>query len=114
LLSGYELWRHYRPKFWLGRDVMRVSYMKRLIFAAAVAAAAFSACAASQAAELGPGYRSGAAHVRTTGPYWNWRDRCAWAGYYCLYAYDGYVYAYPWDDRPSAIAYSARRHRHRF
>ena len=28
------------------------------------------------------------------------------AGYY------GYIYSYPWDDRPSAFAYT-RRHRHR-
>ena len=33
----------------------------------------------------------------------------AYAGYYCLYAYDGYVYHYPFDDRPSA--YRWRRHR---
>jgi len=58
--------------------------------------------------------RSGAAHVRATWRHWNWRDRCAYAGYYCLYAWDGYVYSYPFDDRPSAYAYSARRHRHRF
>jgi hypothetical protein len=29
------------------------------------------------------------------------------------YAWDGYIYSYPWDDRPSALAY-ARRHRHRY
>ena len=42
---------------------------------------------------------------------YNWRDRCAYAGYYCLYAYDGYVYHYPFDDRASAYAYRWRRHR---
>ena len=26
--------------------------------------------------------------------------------YYCLYAWDGYIYSYPWDDRPSALAYA--------
>ena len=36
--------------------------------------------------------------------YWNWRDRCAYAGYYCLYAEYGYVYHYPFDDRPVAHA----------
>jgi hypothetical protein len=94
---------------------MRVSNMRRLIFATVIAAAAFvTAYIPSQAADFGPGYRSGAGHVRTARQLWNWRDRCAWAGYYCLYAWDGYVYSYPWDDRPSAYAYSARRHRHRF
>ena len=26
--------------------------------------------------------------------------------YYCLDAWDGYIYSYPWDDRPSALAYA--------
>jgi hypothetical protein len=100
------------PKFNAG-DVMRVSITKRVIFAVAIAAAAFgSACVPSQAADFGPGLRSGAGPVRATWRHSNWRDRCAWAGYYCLYAWDGYVYSYPFDDRP--YAYSARRHRHRF
>ena len=30
------------------------------------------------------------------------RERCAEAGYYCLYAEYGFVYAYPFDDRPIA------------
>jgi len=94
---------------------MGISITKRVIFAAAIAAAAFgSTYVPSQAADLGPGLRSGAGHVRATWRHWNWRDRCAYAGYYCLYAWDGYVYSYPFDDRPSAYAYSARRHRHRF
>ncbi len=84
----------------------------RLIFAAAVATAAFvGTCVSSDAADLGPGVRR---HVRSAWYYSNWRDRCAYAGYYCLYAWDGYVYHYPFDDRPSAYAYSARRHRHRY
>jgi hypothetical protein len=33
--------------------------------------------------------------------------------YYCLYAWDGYIYSHPWDDRSSALAH-ARRHRHRY
>lgn len=85
--------------------------MKRLIFATLIAVAAFGTCAPSQAADLGPdGVRRGR-HVRATWHYSNWRDRCAYAGFYCLYAYDGYVYHYPFDDRPTA--YYARRHRHR-
>ncbi len=39
----------------------------------------------------------------------NWRDRCAYAGYYCLYAEYGYVYHYPFDDRPIAHAGYRRR-----
>jgi hypothetical protein len=87
--------------------------MKRLIFATAIVAAVLSAAGiSSQAADLGPGFRSGARHVSTAWRYWSWRDRCAWAGYYCLYAYDGYIYHYPFDDRPSHYAY--RRHHRRY
>ena len=86
--------------------------LKRLLFTAAIAACAFApACIPSQAADLGADYRPGVRHVRTAWYFSNWRDRCAYAGNYCLYAWDGYVYHYPWDDRPSAYAYSARRHR---
>ena len=59
------------------------------------------------------GLPTGVRHVRTAWYYSNWRDRCAYAGFYCLYAWDGYIYSYPYDDRPSAYAYSARRHRYR-
>jgi len=94
---------------------MRLAGIKRLIFATAIAVAVFGgAFAPSQAADLSRGYRSDAGYVRTAWSYSNWRDRCAWAGYYCLYAWDGYIYAYPWDDRPSALAYNSRRHRHRY
>lgn len=62
-----------------------------------------STCAPSAAADLGPVY--GKRHVRTGWHGYNLRDRCAYAGYHCLYAYDGYVYHYPFDDRPSAYAY---------
>ena len=58
-------------------------------------------------------YRTGVPHVRIAWHYSSWRDRCAWAGYHCLYAWDGDIYSYPWDERPSALAY-ARRHRHRY
>jgi hypothetical protein len=97
------------PRFGL---VMRVSHMKQLIFATAIVAAiSGAACVPSQAADfglVGPGAR----HVRTTSHYWNWRDRCAWAGYYCLYAYDGYIYHYPFDDRLSAYGYRRHHRRH--
>ena len=87
--------------------------MKRLIVATAIAAAAFgSLCAPSNAADL----RTVRPHARHVGAAWrsvDWRDRCAWAGYYCLYAEYGYVYHYPWDDRPIAYAYYARRHHRR-
>jgi hypothetical protein len=83
--------------------------IKRLIFAAATAAAvAGTSCAPSQAADLGLG-RPHAKPIRTTWQGWNWRDRCAFEGYYCLYAEYGFVYAYPWDDRPVAAAFYARR-----
>jgi hypothetical protein len=94
---------------------MRISVlsMKQLTFAAAIAAAACCISIPSQAADLGADVRHGARHARISSYYGNWRDRCAFAGYYCLYAWDGYVYHYPWDDRPSAYAYSARRHHSR-
>jgi hypothetical protein len=89
---------------------------KLALLGAAVAACAFaSACLPSQAADLGTDYyRSGVRHVRTTLYFSNWRDRCAYAGFYCLYAWDGYVYHYPWDDRPSAYAFARRHHRRHF
>jgi len=89
--------------------MMRMS--GRPIFAAVIAVAFAGACVPSDAADLGPGVRR---HVRTAWHGSNWRDRCAYAGYYCLYAWDGYVYHYPFDDRPTAYAYSARRHRYRY
>ena len=115
LPSDFNLWRHYMAKVCPGLDLMHVANMKQLIFATATAVAVFGgACAPSQAADLGRGYRSDAGYVRTGWGYSNWRDRCAWAGYYCLYAWDRYVYSYPWDDRPSSLAYYSRRHRHRY
>ena len=88
--------------------------MKRLMLAAAFGAAVLGA-APSNAAELSvaPGARH-IRHVRVAEGTWNWRDRCAYAGYYCLYAEYGFVYAYPFDDRPIATAWYARRHRHRY
>ncbi len=90
--------------------------MKRLTLAAVLGAAVLGVAVfgapASNAAELG--VAPGARHIRHVERYWNWRDRCAYAGYYCLYAEYGFVYAYPFDDRPIASAYYARRHRHRY
>jgi hypothetical protein len=76
------------------------------IFAAALCAGLVGGVAAPASAadlRLGPGWRN--KHV--THIYGNWRDRCAYAGYYCLYAEYGFVYAYPFDDRP--IAHSRYR-----
>jgi len=91
--------------------------VKRLMMAAAVCTAVLGgAPAPATAAELGPAVAPGVRHikhVRIIGRYANWRDRCAYAGYYCLYAWNGYVYHYPWDDRPAAYAYYSRRHRSR-
>jgi hypothetical protein len=100
--------------FALGLHVtVSVLTMKRLLLAGAICAAIFGgASAPSSAADLGPALAPNAKHDRTSWRYWNWRDRCAWAGYYCLYAWDGYVYHYPWNDRAYAYAYYPRRHRH--
>jgi hypothetical protein len=86
--------------------------IQRSIFAVAIAAAVFAGNVSTQAADLGPGYRYGGRHLGPTGRFSHWRDRCAWAGYYCLYAWDGYVYHYPFDDRASAYG-GYRRYRHR-
>ncbi len=86
--------------------------VKQLIVTAALCAGLLAGSAmSSQAADLGltPHYRS--KHVWSSRTFLNWRDRCAYAGYYCLYAEYGYVFAYPFDDRP--IAYASYRHRHR-
>ena len=82
------------------------------LFAAALCVAILGTTAPASAADLGvhPSWR--ARHVRASQAYWNWRDRCAYAGYYCLYAEYGYVYHYPFDDRPVAHAYYSR-HRYR-
>ena len=95
-----------------------VFIMRKLIFAAAISAVAFAGgCIPSAAADLGPGDGLGVRYTHRSHGWtgrWTWRDRCAYAGYYCLYAWDGYVYRYPFDDRPSALAYKWRRHRHTF
>ena len=89
----------------------------RTIAAAALGAAALVATAASSlAADLSlvpqqraarVTYAARVTHVRTLRVYRNWRERCAYAGYYCLYAEYGTVYHYPFDDRP--VAYAHRR-----
>ena len=78
------------------------------IFAATLCAAVLGVAAPASAADLGltPGRHVRQARVSQAD--WNWRDRCAYAGYYCLYAEYGYVYHYPFDDRPIAHAYYRR------
>ena len=83
---------------------------KQRIFAAVLCAAILGVSDAANAADLAPLRGRHVRHVRVSEAYWNWRDRCAYAGYYCLYAEYGYVYHYPFDDRPIAHAYY-RRHR---
>lgn len=86
---------------------------KQRFFAAALGAAVLGGVSApSQAADLGavPPHHV-TKHIRTTRIYSNWLDRCAYAGYYCLYAEYHYVYHYPFDDRPIAMAH--RRYRFR-
>ncbi len=89
----------------------RLTLKQRIVTAALGAAMLGGAAAAANAADLGPvpGWR--ARHVSIARSYWNWRDRCAYAGYYCLYAEYGYVYSYPFDDRASAYSLPRRRHR---
>jgi hypothetical protein len=72
--------------------------------AAAIAGALLVAAAPAGAADLSLGHGWRSRHVVRT----DWRDRCAYAGYYCLYAEHGFVYAYPFDDRP--IAHRRVRH----
>ena len=86
----------------------RLAMMQRIVAAVFCAAMFGGASAPAKAADLGtvPGWHR---HVRVSQAYWNWRDRCAYAGYYCLYAEYRTVYHYPFDDRP--IAYAHYRHR---
>ena len=85
--------------------------MTQRIFAAVLCAAILGGVsAAANAADLAP-LRGWHRHVRVSEAYWNWRDRCAYAGYYCLYAEYGTVYHYPFDDRPIAYGHYRRRHR---
>ena len=79
------------------------------IIAAALCVAFVGAAAPASAADLTLQHRWHARHVRVAQAYWDWRDRCAHAGYYCLYAEYGYVYHYPFDDRPIAYAFYRRR-----
>ena len=84
--------------------------MKWLVAVAACAAILAASAAPSAAADLRvvPGAKKRVVHVKTW-RYSNWRDRCAWANHYCLYAWDGYVYHYPWHDPPVGFARHARR-----
>ena len=83
--------------------------MKRLIVAAALCTAFGTIPFASRAADLAPLVAPHTKHVSVT-RFWTWRDRCAWEGYYCLYAWHGYVYHYPWDELAYAY-YPRRQHR---
>jgi hypothetical protein len=87
------------------------SRLTKRIFAAAVCAGILGGIATpADAADIGlTGH--GSKHVWTSRIDGNWLDRCAYAGYYCLYAEYGYVYACPFDDRPVAYAHYRRRHR---
>ena len=88
---------------------------KRRIFTAAICAAILGGVSApSNAADLGAAPRhhvKHVKHVKTSRTHWNWLDRCAYAGYYCLYAEYRYVYHYPFDDRPIAYTHFRRRYR---
>ena len=83
--------------------------MTQRIFTAALCAAVVGATAPASAADLPPLHRAHVRHAWVSHNYWDWRARCAYAGYYCLYAEYGYVYHYPFDDRP--IAHAHYRHR---
>ncbi len=88
----------------------RLILTQRILMAVLCATVLGSAAPAS-AADLAPLHRWNVRHVRVSAAYWNWRDRCAYAGYYCLYAEYRYVYHYPFDDRPIAYAHYRRRFR---
>jgi hypothetical protein len=79
------------------------------IIAAALCVAFVGAAAPASAADLPPLHRAHVRHAFISRSAWDWRDRCAYAGYYCLYAEYGYVYHYPFDDRPVAHAFYRRR-----
>ena len=81
------------------------------LFAAALCATVLGVAAPAGAADLPPLHRAHVRHGFVSHASWDWRDRCAYAGYYCLYAEYGYVYHYPFDDRPIAHAYYRRHFR---
>ncbi len=90
------------------------SATRRIVIAALGAFLLAGIPAPSSAADLGVIPRH---HVKRVTHVWTsrvrstWRDRCAHAGYYCLYAEYGYVYHYPFDSRPIARAHYRRRYR---
>jgi hypothetical protein len=94
-------------RFRLTQQRMTTARVGAAVFPALIGAALLAALAApSQAADLGVGPHHGK-RVRTAWVQRDWRERCAHAGYYCLYAEYGFVYHYPYDDRP--IAHGHRR-----
>lgn len=90
-------------------DGSRLTISQRIAAAALCAAALGGVAAPANAADLAPLPQHHVKHVRTAQTYWDWRERCAEAGYYCLYAEYGTVYHYPFDDRPIAHARYWRR-----
>jgi hypothetical protein len=84
----------------------RLAISTALVFATLLGAAV-----PAGAADLGlvPGRH--VRHAWVSRGYWDWRARCAYAGYYCLYAEYGTVYHYPFDDRPIAYAHYRRHYR---
>ena len=88
----------------------RLTVMQRILMVA-LGAAIVGAAAPASAADIAIAPRAHVRHVRVSHAGWDWRDRCAYAGYYCLYAEYHYVYHYPFDDRPIAHAYYRRRFR---
>lgn len=80
----------------------------RLMVAAVLGAAMLGPPAPAQAADLGPLYQRLERAPRVARPFWTWRERCAYAGHYCLYAEYGYVYHYPFDDRPGSPTHDFR------
>ena len=92
-------------------DGSRLTTTQRIVTAALGAVLLGGVAAPARAADLGLTPGRHARHVRIAQVDWTWRDRCAYAGYYCLYAEYRYVYHYPFDDRPIAHAYYRRRFR---
>jgi hypothetical protein len=85
---------------------------KNLIIALAICAAIVAGVpAASSAADL---RFSGGKYAGTSWGNSNWRERCAYAGYYRLYAWHGSVYHLRWDDYLYPSAFSPWRQRTRY
>ena len=77
----------------------RLTLTQRIVVGALGAALLGGLAAPAAAADIGVVPRHHVKHAWTRS-HWGWRERCAHAGYYCLYAEYGFVYHYPFDDRP--------------